>query len=353
LFLHNNPPDYEFQFITNAPIPAPITSFFPAASGPTPATYFLFSVNPHEKTPSYQQWNLAVERQLGREFKLQVTYVGGKGTDLSERINANQAVLGTSPEQSRRPYPQFGDILESNSMASSNYNSIQASLSKTLSHGLSLSGSYVHANAFDYADTEAYAPQNRLDLKAEYGPSLFLVRNRFVFNATWELPLGKGHELLGSVSNGWNKVIGGWQVSSITLLQGGTPMTITANNLSDTGGFIAFRADTTCNGSLSKSVRSLKEFFNVSCFSQPPNNTFGNSRRGQITGPGLNNNDISLTKRVDLVDGIGLRFDAQFFNAFNHPQFDVPVTVAGASNFGGTGGALAGRDIQFGLKLLF
>ena len=94
-------------------------------------------------------------------------------------------------------------------------------------------------------------------------------------------------------------------------------------------------------------------FFDTSCYSQPPLNTFGNARRGSITGPGLNNSDINLRKTFQITERVGVKFDAQFFNAFNHPQFNAPGATVGSPGFGSISSALAGRDIQFGLKLFY
>lgn len=351
-FVRNNPPYYGFQFITNTPNPVPITSLFPPATGPTPATFFLFTVDPHQKTEAYQQWNLSVQQELQRDLSLQISYVGGHGTHLARRVNANQAVLGTTPIQSRRPLPQFGDILAQINVSSSNYDALQASLTKTMRNGFTITSSYAYANGFDYATDPGSANQNRLDPKAEYGPSDFLVKNRFVFSGIWDLPMGRGHYLRSGSSWG-DQLLGGWQISSIVLLQGGTPLTITSNNLTDTGGFINTRANTTCNGNLPKSQRTLTEFFNTSCFSQPPNNTFGNSRRGSITGPGLNNTDLNFRKTTELAGKVNLRFDAQFFNIFNHPQFNAPDTGVSDPSFGRVASALAGRNVQLSLKLLY
>lgn len=353
LFLHNNPPYYNFQFITNFPTPAPISSFFPSASGPSPATFFLFTVLPHEGTPYYQQWNLGLERQLTDTLKFNITYEGSEGTHLPRRVNANQATLGSTDIQSRRPYPQFGDILMSGNITSSNYESLQASFEKRLSRGFSFAGSYVHANGFDYATDPGSAGQDRANLKAEYGPSNFLVRNRFTFNGTWDLPVGKGHAILGTAGATANTLIGGWEVSMIELLQSGTPLTISVPNETNTGGFIDTRANMTCKGVISKSSRTLTKFFDTSCYSQPPVNTFGNAPRGTLTGPGLNNTDINLRKIFALTERAHVQFDAQFFNAFNHPQFNAPVTTVGSPGFGGINSALSGRDIQFGLKVVY
>ncbi len=354
LFLRNNPPYYSFQFITNFPVPTPITSFFPApATTPTSSTFFLFTVKPHEGTPYNEQWNLAVERQLTSSTALTVTYTGELGLNLPQRININQATLGFTPIQTRRPYPQFGDILESINNSSSNYNAVQVSIEKRLSRGFFFTGSYAHANGFDYNTDPGTAAQNRLDIKADYGPSAFLVRDRLVFDGTWDLPIGRGHALFGNTTGVWNGLIDNWEASLIELLQSGTPLTITSNNETDTGGFIETRANTSCNGNLPKSTRTLKEFFDISCFTQPPINTFGNSSRGAITGPGLNNSDISIRKTVMIGGDKSLRFDAEFFNAFNHPQFQAPITTVGTVGFGGIAGALSARDIQLSARFLF
>ena len=286
-------------------------------------------------------------------MSLTLSYVGGLGGNLQRRININQATLGTTPIQTRRPYPQFGDILESINNSRSNYNAVQASIVKRFSRGFYFTGSYAHANGFDTSTDPGTAAQNRLNLQAEYGPSSFLVRNRFVFDGTWDLPIGQGHRIFGDIPSGWNRAVNGWEVSLIELLQSGTPLTITSPNETDTGGFIETRANRTCNGNLSKSVRSLKEFFNTSCFTQPPLNTFGDSGRGVITGPGLNNSDISVRKTIQIVGTKSLRFDAQFFNAFNHPQFQAPITTVGTTGFGSIAGALSARDIQLSGRFQF
>lgn len=352
-FMAGFPPITQAYSIVNSPA-QPISSVFPATPPATPGiSNITFTAEPHAPTPYYQQWDLSVQRELTPTMSVQATYVGSKGTHLPRRTDINQAILGTTPLQSRRPWPQYGDILAQLNNAYSNYNALQIEFRKRTSHGLFLSAHYEHANGFDNGSLVSNNPQNRLNAnRGEYGPSDFLVRNRFLFSAVYELPFGQGKWLLNR-SGIVNKIVGGWGIADITLYQSGTPLTVTATNYTPTGAYTAYYANRVCNGNLPKDQRTLSRFFDTSCFTQPAANTFGNSGRGVLTGPGLNNTDISIFKQTSIAEGKTIRFEAQFFNAFNHPQFLAPGTAVGSPTFGVITGALQGRSIQFGLQFNF
>jgi hypothetical protein len=351
LFLRNNPPLYTLHFIFNSP-PQPITSFFPPPlPGPAPNTT-IFTVDPNAETPYYQQWSLNVERQLFADARVTVGYVGSRGIHLQRRINMNQAAPGLEPLQARRPYPQFGDILLSSNDGISNYHALQVTFLKQFSRGFSFWASYEHANGFDDATNEGEAPADRRNLALEYGRSLHLVRDRLRLTGIFELPFGRGKALLGDATGVVDKLVGGWQVNAIGTFQSGTPLTVTAppNN---TGGFIAFRADRLCEGNLSGSERTLERWFDTSCFAVPAPGTIGASPRGAIIGPGLNNWDIAVVKDTAIGEQKDVRFQAQFFNAFNHAQFNAPVTDASSPAFGRITSALQGRSVQLSLEFRF
>jgi hypothetical protein len=100
----------------------------------------------------------------------------------------------------------------------------------------------------------------------------------------------------------------------------------------------------------------LNRYFDTSAFSAPPPFTFGNSPRlfSTLRGPGVANTDLSLFKSVSMSERLKLQFRAEFFNAFNRPEFDVPNTQLGSAGFGVISSqANQPRDIQFALKLLF
>lgn len=354
LFLRNNPPTYTLYSIANFANVPPLhtTDFFPPPLAAPNQQSLTFTVDPRQKTTSDQEWTLAVERQFTSTLKLTVAYVGDKGTHLQRRINQNQAFFGTGPLQSRRPFPQFGDILQVYNGGNSTYHAIQLSAVKVMSHGVFLTAAYHFSNGLDDGTSTGDAGETRQNFRIEKGRADSLARQRLIFDVVYELPFGRGKPFLANAGK-LDRLVGGWRVSSITLFQSGFPLTVTALDLKSTGAFTSSRANRLCNSNLPKGQRTLTRFFDTSCFVQPPLNSFGNSARGVMIGPGLNNWDINIAKDTRISENKLIRFEAQFFNAFNHPQFNNPSTSVASPLFGRVTSARTPRNIQFGLQFKF
>jgi hypothetical protein len=196
------------------------------------------------------------------------------------------------------------------------------------------------------------------------------IRHRVIGNFTWDLPLGRGKPYLnsGKVSN---VLVGGWQFNGIVDLQTGTPFTVTAPDKSYTGGSHSAYAD--CIGdpfagatSDPSKYTSTGFFINPDAFAIPSVGTFGSCRPRMFHGPGIKLTDLSLFKMFDLTERVKLQFRTEFFNAFNHPNFQNPnANIAFPASFGkvtntlnpilgtGSGGPGDPREIQFALKLYF
>jgi hypothetical protein len=167
-------------------------------------------------------------------------------------------------------------------------------------------------------------------------------------------------------SKALDAVLGGWQISGITsFVSGGTfrPGFSTTDGADITGSAEGARIDITGNPYLPKSERTFARNFKTEVFARPATRTFGNAGIGILRGPGINNWDFTVSKRVPL--GLGesryIQFRSEFYNAFNHTQFSGLDTTArfdpaGAqvnANFGAYTSARDGRRIQFSLRLMF
>jgi hypothetical protein len=338
-------------------------------------------------TPYSMQWNFNVQRELPGQIVLEAAYVGTRGLQLSRNdesgLNLNQldpkymelgsrlneqvdnpffgivdnGVLSTarvSRAQLLRPYPQFTDIIPLySSGSSSTYHALQVSFSKRFSRGLQFEGSYTKSKAID----NGMSHQNSYDIRQSKSLADFDIAQRFVVGYLYELPFGRGR----SVGAGWNgplnTILGGWQINGITTYQSGTPLAISANNVS---GIFSPRQNANNNGKsgkLSGDIHDrLDKYFDTSVFSQPAAFTFGNTtpRSPDLRSPGLRNWDISAFKQFELREYLRLQFRSEFLNAFNTVRFSGPNTTVGSNQFGVISSqANSPRQIQFALKLLW
>jgi hypothetical protein len=365
--LYFNKPFFDFNLFFPLPglpltLSDPFPSFFPFAL-PDSAQ----AIQRDLRTPYMQHWNLNLQQQLGRNRVLEVGYVGSKGTKLLSARDLNQPLPSVLPPGLPfvpRPVPQFDEINTIESRASSNYHSLQARLQQRLSAGLAMLASYTWSKSIDDASNffpsagDPNFPQNSYDLRAERGRSNFDVAHRLSLSYVYDLPFGKGGTYVTD-DGAWSKILTGWQTSGIVTLQTGRPFTVALLREFDNSGTgisaLGFGANDRPNlgGDPSLDQRSPERWFNTSAFAFPPAGTFGNAGRNILDGPGFQNVNASLVKNTALSETFNLQFRAEFFNLFNHPNFNLPDNFLGSPSFGQITSAREPRHIQFGVKLLF
>jgi len=343
------------------------------------------SLDPGIRLPYAQDWNFTVERSFGKDWLLDVGYVGTKGTKLPRLIEADPAVYvpGQSTEQNvtqRRLYSGctlagppsdciFNSVGNIASIANSNYNALQASLRKRLARDLSFLVSYTYSKTLDDVSSfnigasttqvvsgENDMAQNPFDLEAEYGRSLFNSPQRLVLSYEWLLPFFR-------TSADWRqRVLGDWQVNGIFSAYSGTPLTVyDSNDVSlqgsspEIGSAPINRPDLT--GNPNNGPRTASEWFNVDAFTRLNPTTqagqFGNAGRNVVQGAGLAQWDFSLFKGFRLAESKTLEFRAELFNLLNRVNFGLPNNILGSPTFGVVQSALPPRQIQLALKLIF
>ncbi len=336
----------------------------------------------HTPVPRVLQWNFALQDAFTNDMMFQISYVASHGSGLSfpTDINAIPANALSASDASNcgtgsttgcsRPYPVYLSISGSTNNALSNYNSLQASITRRMRNGVSLDFNYVWSHMLDDMDSSGWGSrggpqtfQDAYDPHANYGASNFDVRNAFKGYAVYELPIGKGKMFLNNNAL-VDSVIGGWQIAGTVVLSTGNPFSVdaTQNTYQQAG---ASFPNWNPGVSPIPADRSIDNWFNPSAFLQPPNGTFGNVKRNSLYGPGIDLVNLSGSKSFALGrEGVRLQIRADAQNAFNHPSFGVPsdVSLGGSSgpNTPYTSGTTAirtttqgGRNIQVGAHLSF
>jgi hypothetical protein len=311
----------------------------------------------HTPVPKNYQWSLGVQREFARDFVGEVTYVGNHGTGLNFPVDIDQvpeSALQNGPnDQSFEPYPLYGSINGSTNNAISNYNALQAQVTKRMTYGLQFNVNYTWSHFLDDLDSSGWGSregyqnyQNAYVPSANYSQSNFDVRQAFKGEAVYHLPFGRGTRYLSNNSL-LDELVGGWQLSSTFQAQAGQPMGITTGSLNNSnnrsGAYTQF-ANETGNYKSTDTVtgnpfHSLTEWYNVNAFSIPAPGTYGTFNRNIITGPDLTNINFSFGKSFDLWPERNVKFQvrADMSNVLDHPSFGQSgsnVVGCSASNAG-------------------
>jgi hypothetical protein len=303
-----------------------------------------------------QNWNLQIGHEISNNDVLEVGYVGSKGTHLDTSVhNFNSPDPGLGSVQPRRPYPQYGPIRMQIADGNSTYNALQTRYEHRFSSGLSLTAAYTWSHWIDdqnqssnWGGAQAQNPRNRG--RAERADSVFDLRHRLIIGYLWELPFGRRQK-------GVSSIVGGWALGGIVALQSGAPFTVTQSGDSQNTGGGGQRPNLVPGqqAALPESERDPQRWFNTNAFSRSVLQ-YGDAARNPLVGPGTTIFDLSATKvfRIPHTETHELLFRAEFFNAFNTPQFAAPSSSLGTGSFGVVTGTIKdNRQIQFALKYGF
>ena len=405
---------------------SPTLSSFVAANGsPGLAPYFGYG----GEGPKYgyvEQWNLDIQRQLPAGFFADIAYAGSHGVHLQQyqtnidqipdsfvtqaaaQYAANPSVtptIGTlvpnvltSPNtalnptqtpmihegQYDRPYPEYNGLnLNGYGCCSSNYNSLQATVTRRFQGGGTLLVAYTNAKLMSNTDTLTSwlegntggvgSVQDWNNLAGERSLSSQDISQRLVVSYVLDLPFGHGRAFASNLTGVANGVVSGWGIDGITTFQRGFPLKISwggaqtaleGANL----GIANIRPDVISGCDLKSGGGHITNWFNTNCFAAPPQWGYGTEARVDpvLRGPGIDNFDFAIFKRTKVTERLGIEFRTEFFNIFNHPYFNVPATgfngVASGPNSNGfgvitstvqSGVASPERLIQFALKVVF
>jgi hypothetical protein len=343
----------------------PKRSDFPATdpNNPTAAVpnATITAIDPNFRNAQIQQFNFGVQRELAPSTVLSAMYVGSLGRRLAWNLAINTPQPGPGTINPRRPYyPVLRNITGINyweSAGNSEFQSLQVTFEKRYAKGLYLNTNWVWSHALDNApwDGGSGGGQDPYNRRADWGSSNSDVRHRLNVFATYELPFGTGKRWASGDSIFDRYVAGGWEIDGILVMQSGLPFTVLAPSATNNG--TSSRANVVAGVNPYPANRTLQQWFNPAAFSIPPAACYcyGNSGRDVLTGPRASNFDLTAAKRFTISESKNVTFRAEFFNAFNHPQFQIPGNTTIGSNGVGSISATArtSRQIQFALRFMF
>jgi outer membrane receptor protein involved in Fe transport len=335
-------------------------------------TYF-----PYNTPVTYiQEWHISVQHEFANRIMVNAAYVGNHGSNIQFETDFNQVTPANITKygaigadmQSYRPYPQFQNLSWANFRGWSNYNSLQLSAKKALSHSLTVLGNYTYAKALDTGtmvgwggaaiDNSLYGAgyQDSYAPGVNYGRAAVDIRNLFNGSMIYELPVGEGKALLnhGGLANA---LIGGWQLSSTWQLHSGMPFTpLWGGPNLDFSLAGDWRPNRVCNGQ--SSHPSVQAWFDTSCFVQAATGTFGNTGRNVLDGPGFAQWNGSLAKSWKLPfirEEAAIQFRVDAYNVLNRTNFGQPNinVTTGQTNAGIINSASQSRNLQIGARLSF
>ncbi len=291
------------------------------------------------------QFNLTIERQF-HDTGLRLSYVGSRDRGMNYGIGVNKPRPGLTPfTAAARPYPQFVSGTFFRSDGSARYNAMSFEVQRKVGQ-ITFDSHFTWASNYNNYDgsqnfENPYAPR-------AFGHDQYTPRRRFVMNAVWQIPVGKGRRYLSDAPAIVDHVLGGWQLYWIGFLQSGFYFTpsFTGSDPSNTN-TIGGRPDRICNGNLPSSRRSVNHWFDASCFAVPGQGRFGNAGSNFLEGPGYNMQDISISKTFNLTERFRFTLTGAAANALNHPNFVVPsANISAPGSVGVIGGVLDGAPAR-------
>jgi hypothetical protein len=315
-------------------------------------------------TPVVYSWNFTVEHMFFNDTLVSVGYVGNRARHMPINADLNEPVIGTfnttlNPQNAGinqdalRPYPGIGGDATTLQEGNSKYDGLQVAVQRRLSKSLQYNVSYTYSKAFDMADNIYSVVTDTYNPKYNWEPSGFNQTHNLTTTWVYTLPFYR------HATTWYGKAVGGWELSGDLALLSGFNKTISAsgdplgNGVGSIGGTEYAAVKSGCNY---RGSRTISQFFNTSCFSQPSAATstlYGTVEPNAIEGPGIDNVDLALLKNGPITERIKYQFRAEFFNILNHPSFNSIDTTVTDSTFGQVNGAADPREIQLALKLIF
>jgi hypothetical protein len=342
----------------------------------------IFSVSQDFRTPYNYNYNLQIEKTLGKDLLLQVGYVGSAAHRLLTTADINQAAFVPSeaaieysptstPAQvaaaqaaiaATRPYaatfPDFGIINQIETNGNSNYNALQAVFKIREWHRFTSQFTYTWAHGLD--DMTAYRgtlPQDSFNLKGDYGNMDFDTRHNFTAVMNYDLPN----------ASRWKPLLNGWALSSLVSLHTGQPFTVfssTDNTGTNEGEQRADLIGDPFAGTSHSFNKAGVMWLNQAAFANPAPGTQGNSARNAFYGPGYASTDFSVIKNTKITERIGTQFRIEMYNLFNRVNLAPPSGTVGSGlgitadtigDFNGAPGIGPGEafNLQLALKIIF
>jgi len=366
--LASNPPFSTAVSYDNTAAPIPVGSLYTAAAA---AGISVSNINPNFKNAYIESYNLNLQHAFPGGIVASLGYYGSVGRHLLVQVNQNQEIGGVGAD---RPFtalsanspidpskPILTNIAEKNSISYSDYNAMWAVFTKNLSHGLEVKLNYEWAKSMDLnslGSEGGYVLQDSTNPAGNYGPSDFDVRQHTAGTALYSLPFKA------------NRLVSGYQFSTIVQYQTGNPINLVTNSGYDgvaslvrpnvIGHITTQKSQTnTTDVTFIPSSNVCATGVTTGCSLEVPTG-FGDLQRNAITGPGFADVDLSGEKDTKIFEGLNFRIRADAFDILNHPNFGQPSGNIQSTTFGlisstrfATSDGGSSRQLQISAKFIF
>jgi hypothetical protein len=341
--------------------------------------------DPDDTVPSVYRYSLGIQRELGVGTVIDASYVGNVGRHLIQNYDQNLVPYGARflpenqdprggalSENFYRPIPGYSGISRKITSGSSSYNALQVAINRRYSHGVAFGVSYTWSKVMGTAADGGWAGGAAIDDGPvatyqpwrvwNYGPASFDQTQMLVINYVWDLP---------SLSKRFNNnvvvksIFDNWQLSGVSTFASGLPFAVsgdTTDGADIVGGGDGWRTMLIGEPKIGHGSRTFDRWFNTAAFGRPPQGYYGDAPILPVRGPGINNWDLTVMKQFRLwSESSSLQFRSEFYNVWNHPNFNAIDTYAlfdengqlANSTFGQITGNRSARVIQFSLRLTF
>ena len=356
------------------------------ATAPNPNTFLgqgVFGVDRNNGSGYSQQWNFTVQKTIGKDWNVEVSYLGSKNTRLgipdaninqlpSQDLSLGSALLtkvsnpyfGQIPaslslaastfaqQQLLRPFPRFTSVaLFRDNVGNSKYNAAAAKLEKRLSHGLTLTASYTFSKLLDDASTVFSQTIFTGPVLGTTGAADAHNRHLEKDVSTGDIPRVFALGWVYDIPRLWK--ISGWKIAGLVRVQAGdtVPVLQATNNNSSLG--FAVQRPNRIGDPNQFDGRSVAKYFNTAAFTAAPQFVIGNSSRNPVRGPGLHNANLMIGKTFRITERANPEFRAEAFNVSNTPPLNDLNGSFGSAAFGSITSAGNPRDFEFVVKVHF
>jgi outer membrane receptor protein involved in Fe transport len=337
--------------LANVPFPLNVITAAPLPLTLAPPVNQVFVTLPDLRLPRTYQWNLTVEKSLGKNQTLSAAYVASLGRELLQ------------PFRLMNPNANFSQVNVTSNQGDSNYRSMQLQFTRRFIKGTQFLSSYTWAKSVDTGSNDIF------DNTLARGPSDFDVRHAFSAALTCNLPTFSTNPVVKALLHHW-------AVDGIVAVRSATPFNLVARTLVLVGGVQQNIRPDLITGApiyLDDSLAPGGKRLNPAAFAIPPAGRQGTLARNAVRGFPVYQVDLAFRRRFNLSERLNVELRAEFFNIFNHPNFADPVASLTSTSFGrstqmlgrslGSGGATGGqnplyqvggpRSVQLALKIHF
>ncbi len=372
---------FQAGFPAPVPVTIPTNGIIPATASQLISQVYTY-IPLNFKNPYALSWNVVMQQAFGSDYSLQLAYVANHGVDIASGTNINLPSTYGGGAASDPEYNCVGCPSNIHRTAatnqffignSSNYQSLQAQLTKRFTHGLAFTTAFTWGKELSYQSGDDGGLFFFINWRRNYAPADYDRAKNYEQTFTWAVPVGRGHRLLNSRAG--DLIAGGWQLTGVISAVSGAPFTVQANGGTLNTPGTPQTASIVGGLRVAHGIGAGHQWFDGSNFSQPagcpgsttpcPNPGLGNTGRNQFRGPGFVQNNLSLSKRFAVWRETSLIARIDAFQLTNSPQFANPnssnitagnfgqVTSTVGSGQGSVNGVGGGRSLQASVKIAF